>query len=31
MNNNAKASAGKTIPTRGTKIEGRYAAAIFFV
>jgi hypothetical protein len=31
MKNNAIASAGKTIPTIGTKIEGKNAAAIFLV
>jgi hypothetical protein len=30
MKNNAILIAGKTKPTIGTKIEGKYAAAIFF-
>lgn len=31
MKNNAMLKAGKTKPTRGTKIEGKNAAAIRFV
>jgi hypothetical protein len=31
MKNNAMLSAGKTKPTIGTKIEGKNAAAIFFI
>jgi len=31
MKNSAMLSAGKTKPTRGTRIEGKNAAAIFLV
>ena len=30
MNNNAIAIPGKTIPTKGTKIDGKYEVAILY-